>query len=118
MKEVDIDLDQIKEWIGVINANLDRIVKNKETEGFIKSEGELKVKLDTKLTPELQDEAKARELIRKIQGERKKLGMNLAQEIVVTNTWLPKSKEIAQKIKNKTLATALKEGKFSVTKAS
>jgi isoleucyl-tRNA synthetase len=79
---------------------------------------ELKVKLDTKITAELQDEAKAREFIRKIQGERKKLGMNLTQEIVVTNTWLPKSKEIAQKIKNKTLATALKEGEFSVTEAS
>jgi len=79
---------------------------------------ELKVKLDTKLTPELQEEAKARELIRRIQGERKKLGMNLAQKIVVTNTWLPKGKEIVQKLKNKTLATALKEGEFSVTKAS
>jgi isoleucyl-tRNA synthetase len=83
-----------------------------------KGGGELKVKLDTKITPELQDEAKARELIRKIQGERKKLGMNLTQEIVVTNTWLPKSKEIAQKIKNKTLAATLKEGEFSVTEAS
>lgn len=80
--------------------------------------GELKVKLDTKITAELQEEAKAREFIRKIQGERKKLGMNLVQEIVVTNNWLPKSKEIAQKVKDKTLATSLEEGEFSIKKSS
>jgi isoleucyl-tRNA synthetase len=79
---------------------------------------EVQVKLDTKITPELQEEAKARELIRKIQGERKKLGMNLTQVIVVTDTWIPENKEIAQKVKDKTLATSLKEGKFGVKKSS
>jgi isoleucyl-tRNA synthetase len=80
--------------------------------------GDLEVKLDTKITAELQEEAKARELIRKIQGERKKLGMNLTQKIVVTDIWIPKSKEITQKVKDRTLTTRLKEGEFGVKKSS
>ena len=79
---------------------------------------DIKVALDTKITEELQEEAKARELIRKIQGERKKLGMNLAQEIDVSNPWIPLNEEVVQKVKNKTLATILKQGEFGITKAS
>ena len=44
--------------------------------------------------------------------------MSLEQEIVVQNPWIPKSKEVAQKVKNKTLASTLKLGEFSVKKAS
>ncbi|MBU0572140.1 isoleucine--tRNA ligase [Patescibacteria group bacterium] len=115
-------LNSLTVSIPELSSELEALVKdevNVKNISWAKTEGEeLKVKLDTKVTKELEEEAKARELIRKIQGERKKLGMNLTQEIVVANTWIPKSKEVVQKVKNKTLATDLKEGKFSVTKAS
>ena len=75
---------------------------------------ELSVKLDTTLTPELEEEAKARELIRKIQEERKRLGTNLTQKVNVTNDWLPSDKKLVQKIKTKTLAVSLKAGEFKV----
>ena len=115
-------LNSLTTTIPELSTKFEALVKDevniKNINWVIKGGDELKVKLDTKITVELQEEAKARELIRKIQGERKKLGMNLAQEIVVANTWIPKSKEIARKVKNKTLAMVLKEGRFSVTKAS
>ena len=74
--------------------------------------------LDTKITPDLEEEAKARELIRQIQEERKKLGTNLTQRINVTSPWLPGNKALIQKIKSKTLAEVLLEGPFKVTKAT
>jgi len=80
---------------------------------------ELKVKLDTKITPELEEEAKTRELIRKIQGERKNMGIGLTQKIVVENNWLPKSNKLTQYIIDKTLSRELRQGnKLSVQKAS
>ena len=74
--------------------------------------------LDTKITPDLEEEAKARELIRQIQEERKKLGTNLTQRINVTSPWLPGNKALIQKIKSKTLAEVLLEGPFKVAKAT
>jgi len=79
---------------------------------------ELSVRLDTRLTPELREEARARELIRKIQDERKSMGINLTQRIRVTSPWLPKSKEVIQKVARKTLAKKLEKGKFKLSKAS
>lgn len=80
--------------------------------------GELKTKLDTKITPELEEEAKTRELIRKVQQERKNMGMSLTQIIYLDNPWLPKSKEMTQYLKKVTLSKKLRKAKFSVRKAS
>ncbi len=81
---------------------------------YKEGKGEIKVKLDTTITPELEEEAKARELIRKIQEERKNLGTDLTQKVHVTSDWLPTDKKLVQKIKNKTLATSLGIGEFKV----
>jgi isoleucyl-tRNA synthetase len=80
--------------------------------------GELKVKLDTKITPQLEQEAKTRELIRNVQRERKRMGMGLTHNIIITNQWFPKSKKMIQNLKDITLAKRLREGKFSVKKTS
>jgi isoleucyl-tRNA synthetase len=85
--------------------NVKKIVWGAKNEGF-----------DTAITPELEEESKARELIRKIQEERKNLGMNLTQSIVAASPWLPKDKKLVQRIKDKTLALKLTLGEFKVTK--
>ena len=79
--------------------------------------GQTEDKIDIKETPELIEEAKTRELIRKIQVERKNMGMKLAQKIKLDSPWLPKSKELARLLKTKTLAKSVKRGKFSVSKS-
>ena len=78
---------------------------------------ELRVSLDTTITPELEEESRKRDLIRRIQEERKNMGMNLTQKINVFNPWLPKDKKLVQRIKDKTLASKLTLGDFKVTKA-
>lgn len=82
----------------------------------IKKGKEVKVKLDTKITPALEEEAKTRELIRKIQQKRKDLGVNLTQEVTVASPWLPKSKELVALVKSKCLVKSLTNGEFEVTK--
>ena len=79
--------------------------------------GQTEDKIDIKETPELIEEAKTRELIRKIQVERKNMGMNLAQKIKLDSPWLPKNKELVLLLKTKTLAKSVKRGKFSVSKS-
>jgi len=74
--------------------------------------------LDTKITPQLEEEAKTRELIRQIQEERKNLRMNLTQKINVTSPWLPTDTNLIQKLKAKTLAEDISLGPFRVLKAS
>jgi isoleucyl-tRNA synthetase len=70
--------------------------------------------LDTKITSELEEESKARELIRKIQEERRSLGMKLTQRAKITSPWLPKDKKLVQRVKTKTLASGLEKGDFKV----
>ena len=77
---------------------------------------ELKVELDTKITPQLKEEAETRKLIREIQKERKKMGIELDEVVVVTNSWLPDSRELKEWLKKTTLACELQKGKFKVTK--
>ncbi|MCJ7805137.1 isoleucine--tRNA ligase [Patescibacteria group bacterium] len=79
---------------------------------------ELKVTLDTKITPELEEEAKARDLIRQIQEERKILGLTLAERVRVRAPWLPKKEELLKRIKAKTLSDNISVGDFGVTKSS
>ena len=78
----------------------------------------LLVKLNTKITPELEQEAKTRQLIRKIQNERKKLGFGLKQKADISNSWLPNNIEFLDEIRNTTLAKKLQKGEFSVKKLS
>ena len=64
----DVDLND--ELIEILKSQLN--VKEIE----IEDEGELKVELDTQITPELESEGYARELSRQVQEFRKKLGLN------------------------------------------
>jgi len=82
----------------------------------LKKGKEIKVVLDTKLTPELIEESNARELIRKIQSERKNQKLTLTDKIDVFSPWLPKSEEILVSIKKKTFASRIENGEFKVIK--
>ncbi len=75
-------------------------------------------KLDTKITKELEEEAKARDLVRKVQDERKKLGLTLSQKANVSAESLPKNKKLLDWILKKAQIENIKIGKFKVTKAS
>ena len=70
--------------------------------------GEMTAALDTEITPELQAEGEAREIIRKIQDERKKLATSLDEKVVVTLPAWPK--EFEDMIKKKALVESLHEG--------
>ena len=78
---------------------------------FKKGRGELKVKLETKITPRLKAEGEARELVRQIQDLRKKIGCRLDQKVKVYGPKFPKEKELRNYIKRKTLAEELLPGK-------
>jgi isoleucyl-tRNA synthetase len=84
-------------------------VKNVELKGGT----EIKVELDTNLTEELKSEGSARELVRQIQDERKKIGTDLNQKIDVRLPSWPK--EYEKYIKSKALVINLSEGEFKVT---
>ncbi|MDP3955044.1 MAG: DUF5915 domain-containing protein, partial [bacterium] len=65
--------------------------------------------------PELKAEGQAREIVRKIQEERKKLGTKLDEKIDVTlEDWPEKFTEY---IKKETLISFISKGEFSVKKA-
>lgn len=68
----------------------------------------ISVKLDTTLTPELEAEGQARDLIRDIQDARKKAGLTQEQAVDVTLPAWPA--EFESEIKQKTNAVALKKG--------
>lgn len=78
--------------------------------------GKSDAKLDTKITPELEEEAKARELIRKIQQERKEMGMNLTQKVSVFSPWIPRDQKLLNLILARTMASSLTSGEFKVVK--
>lgn len=73
------------------------------------------IKLDTKISPELKAEGEARDIIRQIQGERKKLGTKLDERVNVTLPNWPK--EFEEEIKKKALVNSISRGdKFQVTR--
>lgn len=72
-----------------------------------------KNKLDLKITPDLKEEADTRDLIRKIQEERKVKNVSLNQKIKVSIPWLP-SKPNLEWLKSKTLAEIVEVGEFSI----
>ncbi len=67
---------------------------------------ELKVNFDTQITPELQAMGEAREIIRSIQAERKKIGCQLDAKIIVSLPDWPASQ--TDRIKQQTLAIDIK----------
>ncbi len=74
--------------------------------------GEMSVELDTSLTESLVAEGHAREIVRKIQEERKKLGTKLDEKVEVTMESWPKDFE--EYIKKNALVDSISEGEFSV----
>lgn len=99
---------------------------SKNIEDLIKDEINVKnltwnskiAKLDTKITKELEEEADARDLVRKIQSERKKLGLDLTQKVDVTIEKLPTNTKLITWMNKKAQIAKLKAGKFKVVKAS
>lgn len=71
-------------------------------------DGELTVQLDTNLTPELEAEGQAREIVRQIQDARKALGTVLDEKVTVTLPDWPN--EFEDYIKKQTLASKLVQG--------
>ncbi len=98
---------------GKLDKALAQLVKEelnvKEVE-LLKGE-ETEVKLDTKMTPELQAEGEARELVRQIQSLRKEAGFRLDQSIVVSLPKIPQSGSLIDYLKRKTLAKKIISGK-------
>jgi len=77
---------------------------------FIHSDEE-SVSLDTKITRELEEEAKLRELLRKVQEERKKMGLSFSQKTVIVSSWLPENKELLEQLLKKTFSVRVEKGK-------
>ncbi len=74
-------------------------------------------KLDTKITKELEEEARTRDLVRKIQDERKRLGLTLSQKANVQAEYVPENKKLLGWLTKKAQIGNLKVGKFKVTRA-
>lgn len=96
-------------------------LKNKDLEYLLKDElniknivwekgktNEVEVKYDEKLTPDLLQEGKARDLIRSIQEERKKMNCSLDQKIKIRIPIWPE--EYEELIKKETLAEKIEKG--------
>lgn len=80
-----------------------------------RGEGEITVSLDTTITPELKAEGEARDIVRSIQEERKKLGTKLDEKVNVSLPEWPKEHEAY--IKNQALIADLSKGEtLHVTK--
>lgn len=75
-----------------------------------------KNEFDTKITPELEEEAKTRELMRKIQEERKNMGLNLTQKVDLTNIWIPKDEKLKDWLMRKAQIDSISQGEFNVKK--
>jgi isoleucyl-tRNA synthetase len=73
--------------------------------------------LDTKITDELKAEAAVRELVHKIQDERKRLGLNLTQKVNVRVEKMPQDTNIVQWMIKKAQIKNISNGVFKVTKA-
>jgi isoleucyl-tRNA synthetase len=95
------------EYLILDEINVKKLIWNAKTD-----------KLDTLITKELEEEARIRELMRKIQDERKRLGLNLTQKADVTIEKMPKDTKLIQWMLKKAQIADLKVGKFKVSKAS
>lgn len=101
-----------------INDGIIKLIKdeiNVKKVVFEKGKGEVSVSLDTNLTKELKEEGEAREIVRMIQGERKKLGTALDEKVdVVLKDW---PRKFEGEIKRKAMVNNLTKGEnFLVTR--
>jgi isoleucyl-tRNA synthetase len=83
---------------------------------FKDGKGDIKTTLDTKISPELKEEADTRELVRNIQGERRSMGLDLTQKVDVRLPFIPKNKTLVEWMIKKAQIAEIKKGKFKVTK--
>ena len=94
-----------------VSEELIKLIKDelniKEVE-VMEGKGEMEVELDTKLSPELISEGKARELVRQIQMKRKELGCGLAEKVNIELPDYPK--EYEDYIKRETLSDKITQG--------
>lgn len=104
-EKIEIDPDILEIAQEEVNIKKIRILTGKES-----------VVIDTKITQELKEEADVRELVRKIQEERKRMGLNLTQKISVKIENLPKSPELVRFMLKKAQISDLSEGPFEVSK--
>lgn len=75
---------------------------------FMPGEGELCIELDTTITIALKNEGEARDIVRKIQEERKKLGTTMDEKVnVILPDW---PKDFEEEIKRKALIKTLTKG--------
>lgn len=103
-----------------VNKDLEELLKDELNVKKItnkSAKGDKNVEYDLVITPELLEEAKTRELIRKIQNERKVLGVNLSDKVNIKSDWLPENTKLLDLIKRKTLAIKItKDILFEVSK--
>jgi len=123
-KEAKIKVRQPLAELKIKNAELiirDEVVElikdevNIKKVAFERGKGDISVSLNTNITKELKEEGEARDIVRQIQQERKKLGTTLDEKVnVVLEDW-PKKYEEA--IKKKAIVEDLQKGeKFMVTR--
>ena len=94
-----------------MNSELVQLIKdelNVKKVAFVQGK-ELKVKLDIKITPQLEKEGQVRDIIRIIQQARKEAGCQLDQLITIQLPQWPKQFE--QEIKSKTLTKKIIKAK-------
>jgi len=114
----------VKQPLNSYSITLQPISKNLEY--LIKDEinvkkliwGSKENEFDLKITAELSEEAGIRDLARKIQEERKLLGLNLTQKVNVQLEAIPLDKKLVQWMTKKAQINSLSVGKFKVSKAS
>ncbi len=103
-----------------INDELVELIKdelNVKAIFIAKGDGELNIEFDIEITPELQAEGEARDIVRSIQEERKKIGTSVDERVNVTLPSWPKAYEMY--IKNQAQISNLIVGdKLLVTRLS
>jgi isoleucyl-tRNA synthetase len=72
-------------------------------------------KFDTTITKELEEEMRMRDLVRKIQDERKNLGLTLTDKVNVSIEEIPTNKKLLEFLVKKTQIKSIKQGKFKVS---
>ncbi|OGH23449.1 MAG: hypothetical protein A2629_00180 [Candidatus Levybacteria bacterium RIFCSPHIGHO2_01_FULL_41_15] len=106
LKELKIKNSELKIRGGILKVIRDEVnIKNIE---MSLGKGKLEVHLDTEITPELKEEGQARDIVRMIQEERKKLGTKLDQKVNVVLPYFPKNFE--DYIKKRALVEKVEKG--------
>ena len=105
--------DLLKDEVNVKHVEYELNTKLKGKPGFYEfAEGKY---IDLNITPQLKSEGEARDIMRKIQEERKKLGTAMDEKVdVVLSSW---PSEFEDEIKRKALVSTLSKGsEFSITR--